>query len=115
MNIKLTTVELQQQWTLERRFNNKDQFVYKVTTTDGVAYFDNARRAVQVYDEEPEMAVVEIEGKLLWGHGFTKLYTKAPELLLALTELRNWHKSEYQSNPEIDAKVDALIEELKGK
>ena len=38
-----------------------------------------------------------------------RLIAAAPDLLAALKELRAWHKGEYQSNPDIDARVDAAI------
>ena len=37
------------------------------------------------------------------------LLAAAPELYEALARLRQWHKEEYQSNPQIDALADAAL------
>ena len=34
------------------------------------------------------------------------------ELVMALMKLRDWHRGEYQGNPEIDAEVDRLLGRL---
>lgn len=38
-----------------------------------------------------------------------RLIAAAPELYAVLKAMREWHKSEYQSNPIIDAQADAAI------
>ena len=49
---------------------------------------------------------------IAWTAEHAQLIARAPELLTALRRLRAWHKGEYQSNPTIDATVDALLVDL---
>lgn len=45
--LELTLIEKQQQWSLERRWNNHDPFTWRVTLQDfSAVYFDNAAQAV---------------------------------------------------------------------
>jgi len=44
-----------------------------------------------------------------------RLIACAPELLAALKRLRSWCGSEYQSHPDIDAHVDAVIAKAEGR
>jgi hypothetical protein len=65
--------------------------------------------------EEPDVATKSTWFQRGYGWFYAMLmHNQAAEsnnrAIELLKELREWHKSEYQSNPELDAKVDAFLE-----
>jgi hypothetical protein len=58
---------------------------------------------------------VHSEAVRLENEANARLIAAAPDLLEALKALREWHRTEYQSDPKTDAKADAAIAKAEGR
>ena len=61
----LTLIESQQQWSLRRRYERNDEFVWCVTSNVGAAFFEDSLRAMIVFRGTDGPAMLSIKGKVM--------------------------------------------------